>query len=353
MKVTIIVTVYNIAQHLPRFFKSMQEQTFEDYLLLMIDDGSTDDSLQVCKEYAEKDDRIQIVSLDHVGIAKARNIAMQYITTEYVAYADGDDYVEKNYLQNLMDALLKYDADLSISRVVYRLEKDNIVEGCFPERGEVFIPRTEFCDKLPMLLDDRRLNYLYGKMYRASLLKDIRVEDDVRQGSDTMINCQYLANAQSVVLIDDLDYNYIKYKSRSVTSYSGGDAYERICRINAYVYEHMGKNGFLTEEMKRIIDGRILLSAIWCIERVQETVLDEQARAETITQILNNSLYTQAYARQRANLDSYPFTPIIPQDGQTYIKRCAREAKRNQRKAKLIDRCPKFILKIYRKFKRK
>ena len=352
MSVTVIVTVYNIEKYLPRFFKSMQEQTFTDYCLLMVDDGSTDGSLKICKQYALNDDRIKIIELEHVGIAKARNIALEHIDTEYVTSADGDDYVERDYLKHLMDALLKYNADLSISRVVYRLEKDNIIEGCFPERGELFIPREEFSQKLPMLVSDRRLNYLYGKMYRASLLKDIRVEDDVRQGSDTMINCQYLANAQSIVLIDDLDYNYIKYKSRSVTSYSGGDAYRRICRINQYLFAHMEKNGWMTEEMYRVIDGRILLSAIWCIERIYETVNDDTVKADGITQILSHPLYLQAYSRQETS-GKYSFAPIAPQNGNRYVKRRKKQKKQQERKGRIVSKCPPFILKIYRTFKKK
>ena len=352
MSVTVIVTVYNIEEHLPRFFKSMQEQTFTDYCLLMVDDGSTDGSLKVCKQYALTDDRIKIIELEHVGIAKARNIALGLIDTEYVTSADGDDYFERDYLKHLMDALLKYNADLSISRVAYRLEKDNIIEGCFPERGELFIPREEFAQKLPMLVSDRRLNYLYGKMYRASLLKDIRVEDDVRQGSDTMINCQYLANAQSIVLIDDLDYNYIKYKARSVTSYSGGDAYQRVCRINKYLFDHMEKNGWLTQEMKNVIDGRIFLSAGWCIDRIYETIEKDEDRIEGITQILNNSLYVQAYARYKQEKSEIGFEPIPPQSGERYVKNRAREKKRNDRRGRIVSKTPEFILKIYRKIKK-
>jgi len=350
---TVIVTVYNIEEHLPRFFKSMQEQTFTDYCLLMVDDGSVDGSLQVCQEYAKNDDRIKIIKLEHVGIAKARNIALEHIDTEYVTSADGDDYVEKDYLKHLMDAIKKYNADLSISRVAYRLEKDNVIEGCFPERGELFIKREQFADMLPMIVSDRRLNYLYGKVYRAKYLKDVRVEDDVRQGSDTMINCQYLANAESIVLIDDLDYNYIKYKARSVTSYSGNDAYQRVCRINSYLYEHMEKNGWLTKEMIRVIDGRVLLSAIWCIERMYETQEGGRIDANGITQILHHPLYLQAYNRQKDAQYSVGFEAIPPQEGVRYVKRREKQKRRNERKGRIVSKTPQFILKIYRKIKRR
>ncbi|MBR4173016.1 MAG: glycosyltransferase family 2 protein [Clostridia bacterium] len=352
MVLTVIVTVFNIAEHLPRFFDSMSKQTFGDYCLLMIDDGSEDDGFDVCRKYAEKDSRIKVVSLKHVGIAEARNIAMEYIESEFAAYADGDDYVEPGYLQHLMDAQKKYDADLVISRVAYHLEKDNILEGSFPERGELFIEKNEFSQKLPMLLDDRRLNYLYGKVYRTKLLKDIRVESDVRQGSDTMINCQYIKNAKSIVLIDDLDYHYIRYSGRSVTSYSGKDAFERICRINSFVFDEMEKQGLLTDKMVEELDKRVLLSAIWVIDKIMASGAAKDVKAEQITKILNKGLYITAYQRQKGNSD-LKFEPIKPQNGTKYMNANEKRLKINQRKSKILEKCPKFIVDLYHAVKPK
>ena len=125
MRITVVVTVYNISQYLPRFFDSMQIQSYEDYTLLIIDDGSDDGSLEICKQYAECDSRIKVVALNHVGIAKARNIAMTYIDSEFTVYVDGDDFVDKDYLKHLVDAQEKYNSDLVISRVAYLAEEDN------------------------------------------------------------------------------------------------------------------------------------------------------------------------------------------------------------------------------------
>lgn len=353
MVLTVIVTVFNIAEHLPRFFDSMAKQTFSDYCLLMIDDGSEDDGLKICHEYAEKDSRIKVVSLKHVGISKARNIAMGYIDTEFTAYADGDDYLETGYLQHLMDAQKKYDADLAISRVAYRLEKGNVIEGCFPERGELYFKREEFAEKLPMLIDDRRLNYLYGKVYRSELLKDIRVEDDVRQGSDTMINCQYIGKINSIVLIDDLDYNYIRYSKRSVTSYSGEDAFERICRINKFVFDETEKQGLLTEKMTEIIDKRVLLSAIWVIDKILASDIARNVKEEQITKILNDGFYVVSYERQKSRNEELAFEPIKPQNGKKYIDTVNRNRRISERKKEILEKCPKFLVGLYHAVKPK
>ena len=351
MTLTVIVTVFNIAEYLPRFFESMAAQTFGDYCLLMVDDGSEDNSLQVCKRYAAKDERIKVVSLPHVGIAKARNIAMGYIDSGFTAYADGDDYVEPEYLQHLMDAQRKYDADLVISRVAYHTENSNALDGCFPSRGELCFERDEFPDKIPMLLDDRRLNYLYGKVYRSELLKDIRVEDDVRQGSDTMINCQYIKNINRIVLIDDLDYHYIKYSGRSVTSYSGENAFERICRINRFITKEMGEQGLLNPTMQEIIDKRVLLSAVWVIDKILDSDNGENIGTEQITNILNDGFYIESYKRQKSKGREFHFEIIKPQSGKKFLDSRSRQFRINQCKAGILAKCPKFIVNIYHSIK--
>lgn len=350
MNLTVLVPVYNIAEHLPRFFESMAKQTYTDYRLVVIDDGSEDDSLAVCRRYAEKDDRIRVIPKEHMGIAGIRNAGMAYIDTEFTAYADGDDYVEPDYLKHLMDARDKYDADLAISRVQYHLE-NGAVEGAFRARGELLIRREDFPEKIPVILDDRRLNYLYGKVYRSSLLKDIRVEDDVRQGSDTMINFRFLAKAASVVLIDDLDYHYIRYNSRSVTSYKGEGAYLRIQRINRDVYDCSESMGILTDEMLAVIDARNLQSAVWVIDKIVASDSDDDTKARQIGEILNDGFYRASYERQKKRDAALDFEVIAPQDGAAYLKKRQRHTDAQQRKARILGHTPGFIVNVYHKIK--
>ena len=188
--VTIFVTVYNIGKHLERFFDCLDKQTFKDYKVLMLDDGSTDNSLSICRAHAEKDSRIKVVAIDHVGIAAARNMVLGMLDTEFATSLDGDDYFEPDYLKHLADSQKKYDADLVISNVIYVFQ-NGVEIFRFSPRKESFYTKEQFPDILPELLEDERMNYLYTKLYRTEYLKDIRVESDVKQGSDTMINMQY------------------------------------------------------------------------------------------------------------------------------------------------------------------
>lgn len=350
-KLTVLLTTYNIAEYLPRFFDCMTNQTYKDYCLLIIDDGSTDNTLEVCRKYAEDDTRIEIMALEHYGISKARNIGIKLINTPLTAFADGDDYFEDDYLLHLVESIEKYDADISISRVEYIKEQTMLPTSVHEETGEMVITRENINAALPVLLRQRRLNYLYAKMFRTSLLKDLRVEDDVRQGSDTMFVFQYLSRAQSIVLIDEVDYHYIKYQSRSVTSYNGEDAFERLLRINRFIKDYSEKNDMMTDDLLTEIDGRILISGIWVIEKIMETKSPDAKKAEDIDRILNNDEYIESYNRQKDNFHLYSFTPIVPQRGEKYYKERVKQENSLRIRGELSKVLPDFVLNLYRKIR--
>ena len=350
-QISIIVTVYNIEKFLPRFFDSLKNQTFTDYQVLIFDDGSTDDSLDVCKKFAEQDKRIIVRQIDHVGISAARNYSMRFIDTEYVVHADGDDYVEPNYLKHLIEAIKKYNADLAISRVAYRSEESDHIDGVFPEYGEQFVTRKEFDKWLPRLFEDRRFNYLYGKIYKSEFFKQITVEPNVKQGSDTMINCGYIGKINNVVLIDDVDYNYIKYSSRSVTSYAGEGAFSRLLRINNFIYDSMKEQNLLTDDMKAVVYKRILLGAVWVTDKIKVSDVAFDDKAAQIDNILNCSDYLTAYGWIKDKGVKINFDAIQPISGKEFLKNYIKSEKKLARKSKILANCPSFVKSFYRKIR--
>lgn len=343
--VTVFVTVYNIGRYLPRFFESMAKQKFRDYKLLIMEDGSTDNSLEICQEYALKDNRIQIVELPHIGISAARNLVKKYVDTPFVASADGDDYVESTYLLNLVEAQLRYDADLVISRVIYR-EEDGVTEqGRFKERGEMLIKKSEFVDKLPMLLDDRRLNFLYAKLYRADMFNKIEIEPNVKPGSDTMMNCRFLKYCDSILLIDDADYNYIKYSTGAVTSRKGSEVFSKLIKLNKFVFDTMLDNGYMSEELQLIIDKRILQSAIWVSDGIISTDWSRAEKEKQISDILENTFYMEVYNRSNDKFNQFA---IRPQTGHQYLSQLRHIERVNSIKASILKIVPDWMHKLYR-----
>lgn len=173
-KISIIMPVYNAEKYLRRSIESVQNQTYENWELFIVDDGSTDNSVQLCQEYIINDERIKIIFNNHGGAAKARNTALDIVDSEYIAFLDADDAYHPKYLQILFEEAQKSDADIVV---------------CWIERGT---DASEFlaCEKHPHFEQitmegalalmyqggENRLNFIgpCTKLYKNELFKDIR-----------------------------------------------------------------------------------------------------------------------------------------------------------------------------------
>lgn len=352
--ITIFVTVYNLEPFLDRFFDCLSKQTVTDYEALIIDDGSTDNSLAICRKYAAEDSRIRIIASEHIGISAARNLAIKSINTDLVTSLDGDDIFEKDYLKHLLDVYKKYDADMVISNVVYHSEAGEEFDR-FVERPEELIEKERFGEELPKLLVERRFNYLYAKLFRSEYLKQTYVEPDVMQGSDTMINSQYVLKINNIAIADAYDYNYIIYAKRSVTSYSGDSVFERLCRINRFVYDTMEAGGYLNDEMLRVIDGRFLYSGTIAVGRIAKstemTMAQKYQKAEKIVQ---SEEYGRSYRRQqeRGNLNTYTFDVIEPGREREYVKSIYQKKRAAKRYETIKNTLPDWVFDAWHKIKK-
>ena len=105
MSVSVIVPVYNTAQYLPGCLDSILVQTFKDFELLLVDDGSTDDSPAICDAYAAKDKRIRVFHRQNGGVSAARNLGVEQATGKWICYVDSDDEVKPDYLEVMVEAI--------------------------------------------------------------------------------------------------------------------------------------------------------------------------------------------------------------------------------------------------------
>lgn len=112
IKVSIIVAVYNVEKYIRRCLDSLQSQTYKNIEIILVDDGSTDMSGNICDEYAHKDSRFRIIHKENEGVSKARQAGLDSATGEYVIHADPDDYVEKDMVETLLYKAIETDSDM-------------------------------------------------------------------------------------------------------------------------------------------------------------------------------------------------------------------------------------------------
>lgn len=128
-KVSVIVPVYNCEKYIERCIKSILAQTYSEYELILIDDGSTDNSAEICDRYAEVDACIQVIHQSNSGVSAARNNGVQKATGEYVTFVDSDDWITPDYLETMVTACMDHDAQVVIcGYVTARSENDVAVD---------------------------------------------------------------------------------------------------------------------------------------------------------------------------------------------------------------------------------
>ena len=105
-KISIIVPVYNVSKYLKRSLDSLINQTLKDLEIIIVNDGSTDNSLDICQEYASLDNRIKVISKENGGPSSARNYGLRYVTSDYVAFIDSDDYVALDMYETMYGEII-------------------------------------------------------------------------------------------------------------------------------------------------------------------------------------------------------------------------------------------------------
>ncbi len=127
-EISIIMPVYNVGKYLRECLDSIVNQSFKDFEIICINDGSTDNSLKILEEYRDKDSRFTIISQDNTGAGEARNTGLKYASGKYVQFLDSDDYFEPNMLENLYKTAKKYNADLTVCSAAKIDENGNSIE---------------------------------------------------------------------------------------------------------------------------------------------------------------------------------------------------------------------------------
>lgn len=226
-KISVIVPIYNVENYLQRCVDSILSQSFIDFELLLINDGSPDNSGKICDEYAEKDNRVRVFHKPNGGVSSARNLGLDNARGEWVTFIDSDDYVEVDYLKELIDAQQKNQVDYVVT-LNGRDSQETGLEVCRDEYNLLF-SRYQI---------DRN-GYVIGKLYKVAIINTLRLRFNVNihLGEDAMFALRYLLQTRNVVLIHSKKYFYDKERPGSLTK-----------TLNSYESELAGK-----EEFDRIV----------------------------------------------------------------------------------------------------
>ena len=189
-KLSIIVPVYNAKKYLKKCIDSILKQTYTDFELILIDDGSTDNSGEICDEYAKANSNIRVIHKENEGLVAARKTGLQNALGEYIGFVDSDDYIDEGMYETLMKPIEKNNADISIGGLV-SVNENGVLNELFNKFAEGFYDKKRMTEEVfpKMLYHSGFINYgiipgVVVKVFKKSVLEKgiAKVDNRIKMG---------------------------------------------------------------------------------------------------------------------------------------------------------------------------
>ncbi len=224
VSISIVIPVYNIEKYLKTCLDSIVNQTFKDFEVICVNDGSKDDSLEILNEYAKKDSRIKVVTQENGGSGSARNNGLKRAEGKYVQFLDGDDYFEPELLEKLYNLAEKHQADISVCSSRKVDDEGNITETRNPNSplnlAKIILDKSFSYKDFPEDIFSLIGTIPWNKLYLRQMLLDNNLKFPALTGPDDLCFV-HMANvcAEKIAVIDDELINYRYNRPGSVQTY--------------------------------------------------------------------------------------------------------------------------------------
>lgn len=208
-EISIIVPVYNLEKTLLRGVESILKQTFTDFELILINDGSTDNSIEVCREIEKRDDRVLVIDKNNEGAGLTRNRGIELAKGKYIAFFDGDDVIENNMLDIMYSTIEETKVDLVICNFNI-VRQDNSLNVRVKMSQDCLVNSKEKCRETYIdLLEIGLMTSPWNKLYRKSIINKNNIRfTDLKRGQDAVFNGMYYDCINSYKIIKTPLYNY-------------------------------------------------------------------------------------------------------------------------------------------------
>lgn len=212
--VSIIIPVYNVSNYIAECIESVLRQTYPHWEMLLVDDGSTDCSGDICDNYANTDARIRVIHQENAGAANAKNTGLDSATGAYIAFIDSDDYVDSQWLFKTVSALESNQADM----VEYAFQKV-YTSHIEPGNTEAFSEGEFSAEKyLAQYLSDWTCSLFWNKVFKAELTEGIRFRKERRCIDDEFYTYKVASRANKILRMNECFYYYRQRRSSAVSS---------------------------------------------------------------------------------------------------------------------------------------
>lgn len=251
--IAIIVPVYNCESTIGNCIESILQQTFSDFKLYIIDDGSEDRTPSICLGYADKDSRVVYKRQENLGVSAARNTGMEVSNAEYIMFVDGDDLVESQLCQRLLDVMREQQefqlAICGIKRIFFRNQRIKHVQYILPQCKNI-TDKSSYEAYFGYLYESTLLTSVYGKLYKSRVIRENKIafKENLSFAEDVMFNLDYQKYVTKIGIVDEPLYMYNYASSKTSLTARACDSRCTMAitvykAVRQFIYEKWGSKG--------------------------------------------------------------------------------------------------------------
>ena len=207
-KISVVIPIYNAEKYLTKCLDSVTSQTYDNLEIILVNDGSTDKSLEICEKYKDKDNRIILINKENKGVSSARNVGIEKSTGKYIIFIDADDYIEKDMFEVLEEDLFKNNVDLSMCGYRNVDKNGNILYESKPMDKKYFDVKTF---RRNLFKNDYYRELICNKLFRSEIIKDnnIRFREDIHLNENILFILDFSNFAHRYSFGNEMLYNFL------------------------------------------------------------------------------------------------------------------------------------------------
>lgn len=283
--VSVIVPVYKVKEQLLRkSIESILNQSYKNIQVLVVDDGSPDESGNICDEYAKKDERMNVFHIENGGVSNARNYALDRVQGDYILFVDSDDYIEEDCVEILVKTMQHQNADCVMCSA-FRVKEETLeIEGSTKSGSEENYRKLDTEQAIARLCymeqpyDGYDIGTVWGTLYKTSLMRDIRFNSRMRIGEDFEYKFRVLQRCQDIVCIERKLYYYLICNQSAMRNGFDIKKLETVSEFERFVKADFSKQTYADGFKARAVNIAIVILFMVPIEKQYKAYREEIKR---------------------------------------------------------------------------
>lgn len=325
--ISIVIPIYNAEKYLEQCLNSIKNQTYKNFEVILVNDGSIDNSESICKAFVESDTRFRYFTKSNGGVSSARNLGLDNVKGDFITFIDSDDWIAEKHLELLINSIKKTNSDIVVScykefdnidtyyTIVYTKQEKNLLN--FEKMN-----RDDFLTIFPKLMSiNVCFNNAVAKLFRKELVNNLRFDTSIKYGEDLDFYFSLYLNVESVSYVDELTYVYRIHGDSTTSNFNQEYAeqelsifkkmFKKIQEIGLPTIHYFNKFQKLLKARVNYIKNKVLLNEhLDFLKNIEGTVTYPNTLISVVIPIYNVSPYLRLCLESIEN-QTYPYFEVL------------------------------------------